>query len=95
MSEVLQTNAFFMITTAAVVVFTLFVCVAVIYVIQILRAIHRILRRIEEGTEALSENVASVRDSFARQGLVRGVLSVVFGNLIGRHTRKSHDTDED
>jgi len=87
MSEVLQANAFFMITSAAVVVFTLFVCVAVIYVIQILRAVHRVLRRIEEGTEVLSEDMASVRKSFARHGLIRGVLAVIFGG------RKSRDEE--
>jgi hypothetical protein len=88
MSEVLHANAFFMITSAAVIVFTLFVCVAVIYVIMILRSIKRILGRIEAGTEVLSEDMTSVRRAFARHGLIRGILAAVFS------TRKSRDDEE-
>jgi hypothetical protein len=61
MSEVLQANIFFFITGIAVIVFTLLLSIALYHLIKILTAVRRIVDRIEEGTETISDDIERLR----------------------------------
>lgn len=61
MSEILHANIFFFITGIAVIVFTLLMSVALFHLIKILKAIRRIVDRIEEGTATVAEDIEQLR----------------------------------
>jgi hypothetical protein len=67
MTEVLHANIFFVIASVATVVFSLLVCLAMYQVIKILRAVRRLVERVESGSEVLMEDVAQFR-SFVMKG---------------------------
>lgn len=82
MSEVLQANVFFVITSVAVVVLTILVCVALWHVIRILKNIRDISERVKRGSEQLAEDALAVR-TFVNEGVVGTVM-----NLLGKITQK-------
>lgn len=96
MSEVLQANVFFVITSIAVVVLTIFVCIALFYIIRILRNVRDVTDRVREGSEKFAEDVHAVR-TFVRDGVVAHIRSS-FSRFSSRRRgpRASHaDTDDE
>ena len=87
MSEMLQTNIFFMITSIAVVVFTLLLCIAVYHVIKILKSIRRIIQRVDEGSEVIAEDVSQLRAYVTEGSLVSQVMGFVFGATAKKASR--------
>lgn len=87
MSEVLHANIFFIITSLAVVVFTLMVCVLVYYLIRIVRSIDRIVARIDEGSELVASDLATLRETLHPKQLMR-LVATLFG---GRRRRDNED----
>lgn len=85
MSEILQANIFFMITSVAVVLFTLLVCVALFHVIKILRAVRRIIERVDEGSEHIAEDVSQLREYVMEGSLVSQIMKFFVG-VTGRKT---------
>lgn len=76
MSEVLQANLFFFITAMAVVVFTVFLCVAMYLVIRILRSVRNITERIEEGSETIAEDMKQLRTYVAQGSLMSQIVGM-------------------
>lgn len=77
MSEVLQANVFFFITAGAVVVFTIFLCIATYHVIKILSSIRKIAKRIEEGSEILAEDISSIRNYVTEGSIISRILGFI------------------
>lgn len=90
MTEILQTNLFFAITAAAVIVFTIFLCVAVFYVIKILRAVKNITERIDAGSETIADDMKQLRTYIAQGSLI----SQVVGLFINTKRRKKREEEE-
>lgn len=63
MSEVLHANIFFLITSVAVVVFTILTCILLYQVIKIVKSVRRIVERVESGSEVLAEDLEEIRAS--------------------------------
>ena len=80
MSEVLQANIFFLITGIAVIVFSALLCVALFHGIKVLKALRRVMDRIEEGTEIIAEDMQNVRTYFTADGLLRRLISKLIGS---------------
>ncbi len=76
MTEVLQTNIFFLITSASVVALTLLLCIAAVYVIKILRAVSRITSRIDEKSEMLAEDIKQLRSYVAERSLISQIIGL-------------------
>lgn len=100
MNEVLHANIFFFITSIAVIIATLLVCIALYHGIKILQAIRRIVERVDASSEMIVEDVEQLRSYVFGGGLIAQVL----GFFSGRRNRKSgrsprgtsvHITDED
>lgn len=89
MSEVLHANVFFFITGSAVIVLTALLCVALFHGIKILKSIQRIVARIDQGAEVLSEDMQSIRMHIAGGGVVRKFIHFLFGS-----PKKDEDEDE-
>ncbi len=85
MSEILQANIFFFITGIAVIIFTALLCVALFHVIKVLKSLRRIMDRIEEGTEIITEDMQNVRAYFTEDGFFPRLL----GTLMGSSKRES------
>ena len=58
MSETLQANIFFLITSIAVGVGTIFVCAILYYIVRIMRRIDHITKRIDERSEVIADDLA-------------------------------------
>ncbi len=98
MSEVLQANIFFIITSIAVVCVTIMVIVMLYYVIKILRAVRDIAERVREGSEVIADDVAHVREGivtgrFFKSVVDRAQAAAGFGPKRARRSRK-RETDE-
>lgn len=94
MTEVLQANLFFFITAMAVVVFTILLCVALYFVIKILRTISRITDRVDESSEAIASDAKQLRDYLIGGGLVSQIVSLfIKGRQKGRRRGSSADED--
>src|SRR6056297_2215702 len=80
MSEVLHANIFFVITSVAVVLFTVLLCYALYQVITILKSIRRIVDRIEEGSEMIAEDVENFRSFVMEGSLISQLVGFFMGN---------------
>jgi len=74
MTEILQANIFFFITSIAVIVFTVLLCLAVYQVIKILKTVRRIVDRVEEGTEVIAGDIENIRTSFNPARLISFIM---------------------
>ena len=93
MNEVLHANIFFVIASIGVVLFTLLVCVLLYQLIKIVKAVRRIVERVEEGTEVIVEDIENLRNSFNPARLIQFVMSMVPGAAPKRRTRKTKKED--
>lgn len=87
MSEILQANIFFIITSIAVLVLTLFVCLILYHVVKILRSIRKIVDRVEEGSEVIAEDVSQLRAYVVEGSLVSQIMSFFLGTKARKSTR--------
>lgn len=88
MSEILQTNIFFVITSIAVVIFTILVCVALYQVIKILVSARRVMDRIESGTEAIAIEAGKIKENLTNGGFFKNILKSIFA-MHSTATKKS------
>lgn len=92
MTEVLQTNIFLFITTAAILAFTIFLCIAIFYVIIILRTVSQVVKRINESSENIASDVVRLK-SYVTEGRL---MSQIFGLFArsGRSKKRRQQSDE-
>lgn len=96
MSEILQANIFFIITSIAVLVFTLFVCIILYQVIKILQSIRKIVSRVEEGSELIAEDVSQLRAYVVEGSLVSQIMGFFLGKAPKAfRKRRSKDVTND
>ncbi len=67
MSEILHANIFFFITGIAVIVFTFLLSIALFHLIKILKAVRRIVDRVEAGTATIAEDIENLRTYVAEE----------------------------
>ena len=92
MTEVLQTNIFLFITTAAILAFTIFLCVAIFYVIIILRTISKIVERINESSENIASDVVRLKSYVTEGRLMSKIVGLFAGS--GRFKKRRQQNDE-
>ncbi len=88
MSEVLQTNIFFVITSVAVVVLTILLCFVLYHVIGILKNVRDITDRVKRGSEQLAEDAQAVR-TFVHEGVIGTARNFFGGGSTARKARRS------
>lgn len=93
MTEILQANVFFFITAMSVVVFTIFLCVAMYLVIRILRSVRNITERIESGSETIAEDIKQLRAYVAQGSLISQIIGLFVKSKRSR-TRESADEQQ-
>jgi len=93
MSEVLQANIFFFITSVAVILFTLLLCIALYHVVKILKSIRRVMEKVEAGSEVIAEDLSNIRDYFKEGGFISQLLGLFMG-MGGGTSRKKKKTKQ-
>lgn len=93
MTEVLQANLFFFITAVAVIVFTIFLCVAMYFVIKILRSVGNITERIDEGSETIAEDIKQLRTYLAEGSLISQIIGMFIKSKRARKRQSDFDQD--
>lgn len=88
MTEVLQANVFFIITAMAVVTFTVFLCVAMYFVIRILRSVRNITERIESGSETIVEDIKQLRAYVSQGSLISQVVGLFIKSKRGKRKQE-------
>lgn len=91
MTEVLQTNIFFFIASASIIAFTIFLCVAVFYLIVILRGISQITKRINEGSENIATDISRLKTYVAGGGLMSQIVGLFAGSRRSKKRRQQND----
>lgn len=91
MTEVLQANIFFMITSVAVIIFSMLLCVLLYQVIKIVKSIRRIVARVESGSEILAEDLSDLRANFNPANILQFIMQLF---SFGTPKRRRRDEDE-
>ena len=94
MSEVLQTNIFFLIASIATVIFCIVVTMILFQVYKITKSIRSILERVESASETMAEDAAHVRELIATGGLLSTIFSLAFGARRKKSRSKKSPADE-
>lgn len=82
MSEVLHANIFFFIASLATILIAAGVCVALYYIIQILRHVRDIMEKLNHASREVERDFADFRNVLRAEGnKVRGIVDVVLGFL--------------
>lgn len=93
MGEILLTNIFFIITSVAVVLFTILVCFILFQVFKIVRTIRRIVERVEEGSELIADEVSQLRTYVLEGSLVSQIMGFFMNAKSRKTSRKKKTTD--
>ncbi|OGG61287.1 hypothetical protein A3C87_03725 [Candidatus Kaiserbacteria bacterium RIFCSPHIGHO2_02_FULL_49_34] len=94
MSETLQANIFFLITSIAVVTATVFVCVILYYLIRIIRRVDHIVKRVDERSEVIADDIARAR-AYVVQGKLLRAIGATLGRMFRSSPRRSSRTTDD
>jgi len=91
MTEVLHANIFFFITSVAVVLFTLLLCILLYHLIKIVRSVQRIVERVEAGSEVIAEDLEHIRSSLNPTWIIQFIMSMIPGAKPRSRRRKTKD----
>jgi hypothetical protein len=95
MNEVLLTNIFFIITGSAILFCTVVLCIALFYVITVVRTIKRIVDTIEAGAEVIVEDMQHMRTFFSQNGFVARLVQLLAGKKSTGARARKKATDDD
>ena len=87
MSNFLQSEIFFFISSVSVVFIVAALIVLIIYMINILRDIRKFFHTIQKGTETLSEDISEVRGKLSDKGVWTGFLLSIMTVVSGFRSR--------
>lgn len=92
MTEVLHANIFFFIASVGVIIFVILVSIALYQVVKILKAVRRIVDRVEEGSETIAEDVSQLRSYVVSGSLFSQIIGFFMGTQASRR-KKKRDTE--
>ena len=93
MNEVLHANIFFVIASVATIVFCILVTLILYHVLKIVRAVRRLVERVEATSQQLSDDVVALRESVAAQsGFVMNFISSILGVTMSKPKRRRRAT---
>jgi hypothetical protein len=79
MNEILHANIFFIIASVGVVIFILLTSLILYHVFKVVKAIRRIVERVERGSEVLAEDIDDIRNNLNPTRLINFVMSFIPG----------------
>jgi hypothetical protein len=79
LNEVLHANIFFIIASVGVVVFIILTSLILYHVYKVVRAVRRIVERVERGSEVLAEDIEDLRENFNPTRILSFIMSFIPG----------------
>jgi hypothetical protein len=92
MTDVLQTNIFFIIASVATVIFCLLVSLVLFQIYKIVTLFRSILERLDTASALMAEDAADIRQFLTRGGIFATITRLFMGQ---RARRKRRDREED
>ena len=74
MEDFMKADIFFFITSLAVILITIGALVALFYLIEILRSVRDVSKRVDEGSKLFAEDLSAFRESVKARGFALGQL---------------------
>lgn len=94
MNEILKANVFFFVTTVAIIVLSILIAVALVYVIHVVRNVSKISDKVREKSEDLAGDVDKLRAQVKEHGKSAGsILRFFLGRFMGKK-RKAKEADK-
>lgn len=87
-SSIAKADIFFVITSAAVVLLTIFLIVGMFYFIGILRVIKRISSRAERTADMVADDIVELRDTIKQEGVSAKRMLNFFTKKAKSYTKK-------
>jgi hypothetical protein len=95
MDELLQTNIFFYVTSAAVILLTIFWVVISFYIFKIVKEVQQITHMVKEESAEIAEDLGDLRESIKQEGFkLWHLLSFMTGRKARRSKRKTGGSAE-
>jgi len=76
---VLHANIFFIIASVGVVLFIIITSLILYHVLKVVRAVRRIVERVERGSEVLAEDIEDIRHNLNPTRLIGFIMSIIPG----------------
>ncbi len=94
MSDIVQADIFFFIASVGFFVLTLLVCLILFQVLKIVKAIRRIMERIEAGSEVIADDAAQLRAFVMEGSLFSQVIKFFVPRAARREKRRARNEDD-
>ncbi len=91
MSEILHANIFFFIASLATIAFSIFICIALYYLVKILQSVRRIVDRVEAASDQVADDIATAREYVVSGGLVSYLIGLVLPKPRRRSRGQKHE----
>ena len=88
MNEILHANIFFVIASLMTVVFGILVSLVLYQVFKIVRAVRKIVDRVEAGSEALAEDIEDLRNNINPASILQFVMRLIPGMQASKRKRR-------
>lgn len=96
MEEVLHANIFFFIASVGVVLFIVLTCFILFYVLQIVRAVRKVVDRIERESETVVDDIHELRRTVSAVSPTRIVSFLMkFAGMSSSRSRRRRTDDEE
>ncbi|MCD5381629.1 MAG: hypothetical protein LR008_03585 [Candidatus Pacebacteria bacterium] len=95
MNEILHANIFFIIASAATVIFCILISFILFHVLKIMKSLRSIVERIEAGSEVIAEDVAQLREHITSGGMFSRAFQFIMGAAFGQSRSKSKRRSKD
>lgn len=93
MTEILQTNIFFFITSVAVVAVTILIGVILFYVVMILKDVKDVSERVKKGVGIVGKDLATLRRGVKKSGTkAQGIVGLILSRFIPAKKNKKNAT---
>jgi len=94
MEELLQADIFFFITSITVIVLGIFLGIAGYYVVKIIKIIHRIMIRVEEGSEILTEDIQQLHGEVKNGTLLSRLMGYLVTSVSIARKQSSNNNED-
>jgi len=89
MTDVLQTNIFFVITSIAIIVISILLVITLVYVIRVIRDLSHVSKIVREQSDQIVQDVSSAREQIiSKAGSLKGILMFFLKRMAPKQKRK-------